>query len=915
MSHAKSRPHIFHPEDRAREIIDAQLAEAGWAVQSRDRINLGAALGVAVRELATDSGPVDYALFVDRALCGVIEAKPEGTTLSGFSEQAARYMGSVPRHLVRREGQVRFEYVASGAEILFRDHADPEPRSRSVSFFHQPATLRRWLAEPATMRARLQAMPPLVTIGLRDCQIEAVTNLEKSLAADEPRALIQAATGAGKTYTACAFAYRLLAHAGFRRILFLADRANLVRQAREEFEGFRPPGAGRSFTELYNVQRLGPAGLDSSAAVVIATIQRVYSVLSGRELSEEDEEKSAFEGAGSEIERVVRYNPAIPIESFDLVVTDECHRSIYGTWRQVLEYFDAFIVGLTATPSLHTMGFFNRNLVAQYPYERSVADGVNVGYEIYRIRTDIGERGGKIPKGYEVPVRDKRTRAERYEELSDDVAYLPQDLDRSVLVPNQIRTVVEAYRASLFTELFPGRTEVPKTLVFCKDDHHAEEVVGIVREVFGKGNDFAKKITYKTDGGDPEQLIRQFRTDYNPRIAVTVDMIATGTDVKPLEVLIFLRDVKSEQYFDQMKGRGVRTVNPTQLRQVSPDAEEKTRFVLVDAVGVTESLKHVSQPLERHRAIGFDRLIEDIAAGRRDDDSLSTMAGRLAALDRKIDDRDRARIAEASGGLDPKALANRLLDAIDPDAIARAAAARQITPEAVGEALKDEACRVFDDPALRQLLKDVKRATEIRIDTISTDAVVSSGYDEKRAQDATGKFRRFLDEHKDTLVALQILYARPRAARRLDRVGIEELRDRMRRPPWLLEPVDIWRAYKRLDDDRVRGNPTRSLSDIVMLVRYALGQTTSLEPLPATIAGKFNLWLGREERAGRTYSEAQRAWLGAIRDFIAVNVAILPEDLQAAPDFAARGGLVRAHALFGDRLKPLLDELPEVLTA
>jgi type I restriction enzyme, R subunit len=894
--------------------IDGQLAEAGWLVQSREQMNRSAGLGVAVREFPTTSGPVDYALFAGGTLCGVVEAKPEGTTLSGFSDQAARYMGGVPEHLVRREGQVRFEYVASGTEILFRDHADPAPRSRRVFFFHRPETLRRWLADPMTFRRRLQAMPPLLTERLRECQIDAVTNLEASLAADHPRALIQMATGAGKTYTACVFSHRLLEHAKFRRVLFLADRANLVRQTRHEFEDFRPPGTGRSFTELYNVQRLGPAGLDKDASVVIATIQRVYSLLTGRELSEEDEEKSGFETRTSEPQRFVQYNPAIPIESFDLIITDECHRSIYGTWRQVLEYFDAFIVGLTATPSLHTMGFFGSNLVAQYPYERSVADGVNVPYEIFRIRTDIGEHGGAIPKGYEVPVRDKRTRAERYEELDQDFAYVGQDLDRSVVVPNQIRTVLEAYRDSLFTELFPGRNEVPKTLIFCKDDHHAEEVVGIVREVFGRGNDFAKKITYKTDGADPVQLIRQFRTDYNPRI-VTVDMIATGTDVKPLEVLIFLRDVKSALYFEQMKGRGARTITPTQLRQVTPDAEEKTRFVLVDVVGVTESLKHVSQPLDRDRAIGFDRLIDEVASGRRDDDALSTLAGRLAALDRKIDDRARADIAKAAGGLDPKALAHKLLDAIDPDTIEGEAAARGVNSDAAGEALKEEACRPFDNPDLRRLLKDIKRQTEIRIDTISSDMVISSGFDAARAQNAVERFRQFLAEQRDTLTALQILYARPHATKRLDRAAIEELRDAMRRPPWLLEPVDIWRAYKRLDDDRVNGNPARALSDIVMLVRYALGATTTLEPLPAMIAGRFNLWLGREERAGRSYTEAQRAWLFAIRDFIAVNVDITPEDLMDAPDFAAQGGLLRAHALFGDRLRPILDELPQVLVA
>src|SRR6201997_3690507 len=266
----------------------------GWLVQSREQMNRSAGLGVAVREFGTASGPVDYALLVGGALCGGVEAKPKGTTLSGFADQAARYLGGVPEHLVRREGQLRFEYVASGTEILFRDHADPAPRSRRVFFFHRPETLRRWLAEPMTIRKRLQSMPPLLTERLRECQIDAVTNLEASLAGDHPRALIQMATGAGKTYTACVFSHRLLEHAKFRRVLFLADRANLVRQTRHEFEDFRPPGTGRPFTELYNAQRLGPAGLDKDASVVIATIQRVYSLLTGRELSEEDEEKSAF---------------------------------------------------------------------------------------------------------------------------------------------------------------------------------------------------------------------------------------------------------------------------------------------------------------------------------------------------------------------------------------------------------------------------------------------------------------------------------------------------------------------------------------------------------------------------------------------------------------------------------------------
>ena len=907
----------FHPEDRARSLIDRRLAACGWRVQSRAEMNLGAGLGVAVRELQTASGPVDYGLFVGRKLCGVIEAKPEGTTLSGFSEQASRYIADMPKHLVREQGQVRFEYVASGTETLFRDHADPDPVSRRVFSFHRPEMLERWQKEPVTLRGRLQAMPTVMTDGLRACQIDAVAALEASMAQNRPRALVQMATGAGKTFTACTLSYRLLANAGFRRILFLADRANLVRQTRDEYLAFRPPGTGRSFSEIYNVQKLGAAGLDRDAQVVVATIQRVYSVLSGKELSEEEEEASSFELSRSDAERRVAYNPSIPIESFDLVITDECHRSIYGTWRQVLEYFDAFTVGLTATPSLHTLGFFGKNLVAQYPYERSVVDGVNVGFDIFRIRTEIGERGATVKAGYDLPVRDKRTRAERYETLEADFSYTPDQIDRSVLVPNQIRTVLETYRDTLFTELFPGRTEVPKTLVFAKDDHHAEEITGIVRDVFGKGNDFARKITYKTAGGDPEGLIRAFRNDYNPRIAVTVDMIATGTDVKPLEVLIFLRDVKSELYFEQMKGRGARTISAEKLREVTPDADAKTRFVLIDAVGVSESLKAVSQPLERDRAVSFDRLIDDIAAGRRDDDAFATLAARLAALDRRIGDRDRAAIVKASGGIDLSGLASRLLDAIDPDALAVRVSkdAPESEQNKARDAAKDAAALIFDDPALRRLLRDVKAAADIRIDTVSTDAVVSSGWDEKKATDTVERFRRFLEERRDELAALQILYRLPYAQRRLTYEAVDDLKEALKRPPWLLEPVDIWRAYKRLSSDKVRGNPAGTLADIVMLVRYALGQAETLEPLSSLTAGRFNLWLGREEKAGRSYSDEQRNWLMAIRDHLSVNIEIRPEDLMDAPEFSGRGGVVRARALFGARLPGLLEELTDTLVA
>ena len=682
------------PEQKARLLIDAQLAAAGWIVQDREDMNLGAGLGVAVREYPLGSGPCDYLLIVDRKACGVVEAKPEGRTLSGVADQAAGYQHKLPSHLANWGDPLRFDYEASGSETLFSDRADPEQRSRYVFGFHRPETLWEWLKAGSSLRARLPHMPPLDETGLRDCQVEAIEALEASLGAGKARSLVQMTMGAGKTFTAATLAYRLLAHADAKRILFLVDRNNLGRQTLKEFQAYRPPGTGRLFTELYNVQRLGTSGLDTDAKVVISTIQRVFAQLSGEVLSEEDEEGSAYEGEAQGTPKAVAYSADLPPETFDVVIVDECHRSIYGTWRQVLEYFDAFTIGLTATPSAHTLGYFQKNLVAEYPYERAVIDGVNVPFEVFRIRTEIGERGSRVPAGFTVPRRDRHTRRQRYEELTDDLIYAPTELDRSVIAPNQIRTVLETYRDTLATELFPGRTEVPKTLIFAKDDHHAEEVVHIAREVFGKGNEFAKKITYNTGNVDPETLISAFRNSFNPRIAVTVDMIATGTDIKPVEALIFLRDVKSSLYFEQMKGRGVRTVADADLLKVTPDARTKDRFVLIDAVGVTESAKTISAPLERERKVSFEKLLEQVASGRSDPDVVSTLAARLAAMDRKLTDEDRARVMSVTGGLAPKDIAALLLDALENDRIEEAAAR-----DAVGEVTD----KLFDDQTHREL--------------------------------------------------------------------------------------------------------------------------------------------------------------------------------------------------------------------
>jgi type I restriction enzyme R subunit len=974
------------PEQQARQQIDAQLLAAGWFVQDYTKIDFSAGRGIALREVPLKSGTCDYLLLVDRKPVGVVEAKKKGTLLSGVAEQSGHYAENLPDFLAALlASSLPFLYESTGVETFFRDERDPDPRSRPVFSFHRPETLAGWLTESDTLRTRLRKLPPLVTAGMRQCQVEAITSLEESFADAHPRALIQMATGSGKTFAACAFTYRLIKYAGARRVLFLVDRSNLGRQATAEFQQFVTPDTGRKFTELYNVQHLTSNALDPVCRVTICTIQRLYSMLRGEELPEDAEEMSTYEISAADGRlKEVAYNPAIPIEMFDFVVTDECHRSIYNLWRQVLEYFDAFLIGLTATPSKQTIGFFNQNLVTEYNHERAVADGVNVGYEVYRIKTQVTEQGGKVEKGFYVDKRSKLDRSKRWEQLDEDLSYAAQDLDRSVVVPSQIRTVLQTFKDALFTELFPGRTLVPKTLIFCKDDSHAEDVVHICREVFGKGNDFARKITYKTYNPETkryeksETLIQEFRTSPQLRIAVTVDMIATGTDIKPLECLLFLRDVRSRVYFEQMKGRGTRVLTPTDLQAVSgADARAKTHFVIVDAVGVCESDKTDSRPLEKQPTVKFDKLLLGVALGKRDEDTLTTLAGRLARLERELNHEDTKELKELTGGKSLGDLARNLLNACDPDYIHAEVMKGKygtttpdgLVPEptfselgALRALVVQSACAPFDKPALRDTLVKLKQQNEQTIDTVTADVVTHRGYDaaaKEKAANLLKSFRDYIEQHKTEITALQILYSRPYKQRLTEKM-LKELETKLKEP-FGNDPVNtLWRAFELADvrphpgplpqgegeshpiartsvdarfaetrktesplpggEGQGEGERKRSRSaihrfaDLVALVRFALEQQPVLAPFADSVSERFNEWLMDKAKAGVTFTPEQLAWLHLIRGHIATSLSIEPDDLELSP-FNQRGGLGKAHQLFGDKLPELLDELNTILAA
>lgn len=907
------------PEELARINIDHQLAACGWIVQSRVEMNLYAGRGVAVREFPLSTGEADYLLFVDRKAVGVVEAKPEGVTLSGVADQAAKYSIGLPANIPHVTLPLPFLYESTGVETFFRDERDPEPRSRRVFTFHRPEELAELLIDGDTLRARLRNMPtqyPLITTGLWGAQIEAINNLETSLAQNRPRALIQMATGSGKTFTAVSFVYRLIKHAKAKRVLFLVDRNNLGRQAYNEFDQYLTPDDGRKFTELYNVQHLQSNVLDSVSKVHITSIQRLYSMLSGEpEFDAENEEGSLFEmgtALDAQPPKEIRYNPNFPIEYYDFIVVDECHRSIYNLWRGVLEYFDAFLIGLTATPSKQTFGFFKKNLVMEYPRLRAIADGVNVQGDVYRIRTQISDKGSTVEAGYFIGKRERMTRAERWEKLDEDFEYDPSQLDRQVVSVDQIRTILRTYRDKLFTEMFPEREIVPKTLIFAKDDSHAEDIVRIAREEFGKGDEFCQKITYRSTGKKPEDLISDFRNSYFPRIAVTVDMIATGTDIKPLEVLLFMRAVKSRLLFEQMLGRGTRVISQTELQNVTSDAKSKDRFVLIDAVGIVESELADPQTLERKRSASLKQLLEAVAMGVTDADTLSSLAGRFSRLAKSLGTTEQAEVKERSGGLSLADLSNRLLDAIDPDKIQEGKDTASPSPYI------DAAVRpLASNPDLRARLVEMQTRHEQAIDEVSIDAVIEAGFTDEASRLLVRSFEEFIAEHKDEITALEIIYSIPRVGARRRRAltfGIlKELAERLSQQGHNWTTEALWRAYAQLERDRVRGAGTRRvLTDLVSLVRHAVQLDDELVPYPERVQRRYADWLAAQQTEGRVFTPEQRWWLDQVATHIGVNLEIHAEDFNYG-EFFNRGGQVAALRTFGTKLNDLLDELNERL--
>ncbi len=947
-----------NPEQIARDKIDKLLIDSGWIIQNKNQVNLGAGIGVAIREYQTDVGPADYVLFAGQQPVGIIEAKrPEmGQTLSTVEEQVKDYADAKLKYL--HNSPLPFVYISTGEITRFTNYKDPKPRSREVFTFHRPETLLHWLKTEKTLRSGLLDLPELPTNSLRDCQIAAITNLEASFKTFKPKSLIQMATGSGKTFTAITFIYRLLKFAKAKRVLFLVDTKNLGEQAEQEFMSYLPSDTNNQFAELYPVTRLKSSFIPSDNQVYISTIQRMYAILKGNEMDERDEESNPNEYATQKEPLPVVYNEKVPIEFFDFIVIDECHRSIYNLWRQVLDYFDAFQIGLTATPDNRTFSYFNGNVVSDYGYEKAVIDGVLVPYNVFKIETKITQNGSKISIGEKVDKRERLTRKKFWETVDEDIIYSGKQLDKDIVNPSTIRNIIKAVKENLplmFPDRFTATTtqanqnkdpyqngfEVPKMLIFAKTDSHAEDIIEIVREEFGEENKFCKKITYQSTE-DPKSILSQFRNGYYPRIAVTVDMIATGTDIRPLEVLLFMRDVKSKSYYEQMKGRGTRTCSLEELRKTgTPNAKfNKDHFVIIDAIGVEESQKTDSRPLEKAPGISFKDVLHTVAMGNRTEEMLTTLANRLIRLDRQINQKEREKFAEYANGLEIKQVVQKLLQAYDPDTLETIRAEIQSrhqgeAPDQIEKAITlahdeiiEKAVTELLNPDLRNYIIDVRKKYDQVIDTLNLDEITKIGWVkdvQEQAVSSVMAFEKWIDDHKDEALALQLFYGEPYRRRELTYRMIRELYDKLVLEQPTLQPSRLWDAYATVEDEQDAGKvterlprtekPKQELVILVSVIRKALRLDEYLTAYDKTVDRNFQEWAFKKQAgAAQKFSEEQMRWLRMIKEYIANSFHLETDDFELNP-FNAHGGLGKFYQLFGDHYQDIIEELNEVLVA
>lgn len=893
------------PEEKARVKIDQMFEDAGWKVVDRDFYS-PTITAAAIREgLLEGNREADYFLFLNGKAVGVLEAKRKEVNVASdwVSDQAERYTRYVPKCYQAFARPLPFIYLSNGENTYYRDCRIEDSDLEEINRIHTPKEMVKMLG----INDPYAGLPTLKKKGLRNCQYEAITELENSFRAGQNRALIVLATGAGKTYTACLAAYRFLAYTPMKRILFLVDRNNLGKQAEGEFGMFRLTENGDPFNTIYTVNRLKSNKVPSDSNVVISTIQRLFSLLTGQEIVDNDDDDE--DTTTGEVQ--LTGNLQLPPDFFDIIIIDECHRSIYGNWRRVLDYFStAKLIGLTATPVPETMAFFNNNRVVNYTLERSIIDGVNVDSRVYRIKTQATENGGAILKGDKLKRETRYTGKVEIIKNEETRNYTKEELNRSIINPAQIKLVLETYRDAVYTEMFidPQREPImdylPKTLIFALNENHATNIVRIAKEVFGRTDDkFVQKITYSS--GDSNELIRQFRNDKEFRIAVTCTLVATGTDVKPLEVVIFMRDVASAPLYIQMKGRGVRTIGDDQLRNVTPNAFSKDCYFLVDAVGVTEHDHTVSGPSDdTSQTITLKRLLELLTHGNVKDEYLRLIASKLSRIYSKANQKQREKFMDLAHA-DMREISSNIFDALEKGILPPYISIDEPNNERKGLVIP-----LTHHPEARQYLL-ILAAGFIETLQPGEDTLISKGFSQEEATEVTTAFEEYCKENRDDIEALRMIYNNE--GEPLTYSLLKDLENKLKLANNKFQTSRLWNCYSIVNPQSVKKYTTKeekeALTNIIQLVRYANHQIETLESLYPSAQQRFNLWYGQVQRS---VTESQIAIVRQIVDYIASNGACTIKDIidddktRAAQLIKAFGGKIKVDEALASLSKFLL---------
>lgn len=872
------------PEERARIKIDKQLNNAGWDIVSRQDYvpNYAMAIKEALMQGGNES---DYLLFIDNKAIAVVEAKREENNLGTEVEAQAENYAVKPENWYGTwfDNLIPLVYLANGKKILFKNLlTDPDGDYIELKGMHSPKKMLQLINKAS----EYGALPRIERKGLRDCQYNAECEFEKSIKQREKKALAILATGSGKTYLACLAAYRLLNYTSTRRVLFLADRNNLARQAETEFKLFDRTENQQALNELYIINRLTSSD-KINGDIIISTIQKLFAVLTGQTADEtnedeEDENNLNFDETDeqkTEPEIDLGNDIKLPPDYFQFIIVDECHRSIYGKWQSVLKYFkDAKILGLTATPTPEAYAFFNDNIIENYTYDDSVVDGVNVPARVYRIKTEQTEHGGAIKSGDKV-VETTRSGYKVNEYVAkEQIDFNPAQLDRSVVSPDQIRKNIESFRDSIYTDMFPERKTlweyIPKTLIFAKDDHHASEIVEIVKEVFAENftdgiipEKFVQKITYSA--GDTNALIREFRTEKEFRIAVTVTLVATGTDVKPLEIVMFMRDVNSDVLYTQMKGRGCRTINDDKLKETTPNATTKDCFYIVDCVGVTEHDKTIPATggggETGTNTPKLEKLLEYLSHGYVTDNNLSFLRDYCASINRRYESNTlfghHLNMFITDFGFSPKDLASRINNAISQNTLPRF-----VSPSDENRTRNNLiSCLISNLEARKKLLELHRGYYAI---SPNDDTLIEKGFSKEEARAFIDNFEKYLNDNADSIEALRIIHNSEDTL--ITYSMLSELQERLISENHLFTPYKIWSNYKLLDTDGkvdeldVKQN-ANALTNLIQLVRYAYKKNPNLISLLKGYSQKFTLYCGQ---AQRTLTDDQKYIMKQIADYV-----------------------------------------------